>query len=165
MKSIGISACERLEPEARADVLFAFQLLEHLADASTLLSAAAAVLVTDGRLILSVPNAGEADIVGPTWVGFRVDLEHLNYFTLRSLAALCARHGLLIEQFWLSTQPALSRAFAPTAKTTFATLRSILSGAASSTLGVGDRINDGTFVLAVLARKVATAHSTPPLIS
>ena len=28
-----------------------------------------------------------ADRIGPAWVGFRVDLEHLNYFNARALAA------------------------------------------------------------------------------
>jgi FkbM family methyltransferase len=105
----GFEAHAALPPGRTFDIACAFQVLEHLSQPGELVAQLAAALPTDGRALLTVPNGDEAVLAGPTWVHYRVDLEHLNYFTLASLSRLLAAHGLIVEQFWQMSQPGLFR--------------------------------------------------------
>ncbi len=97
-------------PEGRRyDVFCLFQVLEHLSRPGDMLETIAGAMEKDGRLLISIPNAGEIAKAGLTWIGFRVDLEHINYFDLASLSNLLSRHGLLLEQFWEHAQPCIPR--------------------------------------------------------
>lgn len=60
-------------------------------------------------MILSFPNGEEAERCGSNWIGFRVDLEHLNYYCLKTISNTLARNGLYIENHWFSGQVNLLR--------------------------------------------------------
>jgi SAM-dependent methyltransferase len=105
----GIPVEPEVQGEERFDVVCAFQLLEHLSGPGEFIRRVARALVSDGRLLLALPNGGDAERVGPNWVGYRVDLEHLNYFSVGTLARLLGMHGLHVEQFWECLQPNLPR--------------------------------------------------------
>ena len=143
LESIGIPACRELR-RRELDVLCAIQLVEHLLDPASLVEAASQSLHEGGRLLLSVPNAVGVQEVGPAWIGFRVDLEHINYFTIRTLADLMAMSGLYIEHYWEHGQPELGQG-----KSAF----EVLIKRGLDALFHSPRFADGTFVLTVLARK------------
>lgn len=91
------------------EIATAFQLLEHLADPNGFLDRIAERMDDDGRLLIAVPNGGDAEAVGPGWVGFRVDLEHFNYFTVATMSRLLLRHGFYVESHWEYSQPHVPR--------------------------------------------------------
>ena len=150
----GMASGRSLPADRHFDIGCAFQLLEHLADPQGFVRDLAARLAPDGRLLLAMPNGGDADRIGPAWVGFRVDLEHLNYFNARTLAALLQPHGLYVEQTWDYMQADLPRADAPGPRRG---RFERLFAHASTRLGVGPYHLDGTYILCLLARKAASA--------
>lgn len=145
LSRIAIPATQVLPTSGQFDVICAFQVIEHLISPGSLIERCSAALKPDGRLLLSMPNGGDAERVGAAWLGFRVDLEHLNYFSVKTLATLLYEHGLYVEQYWEHGQPSLSRD--PSSNTT--SVLTPLKMLANRLLGVGA----GTFVLTVLARK------------
>jgi 2-polyprenyl-3-methyl-5-hydroxy-6-metoxy-1,4-benzoquinol methylase len=152
---------ERLQGDERADIVCAFNLIEHLDDPQEFCSQVSGALVENGRFLLALPNGGESEQVGESWIGFRVDQEHLNYFSIKTLARLLTRHGLFVEQFWLHTQPDVAW---PTArKRTASTMLPALSNLVRRALGYPaspETIGNGSFFLTVLARKT-TATTLP----
>jgi SAM-dependent methyltransferase len=155
LQSLGIPATQRLDRDRQFDVICALQLIEHLTHPSDLIKQASACLVSDGRLLLAVPNGGELERVGPAWIGFRVDLEHLNYFSLGPLSRLLLQHGLYLEHFWEHNQPIIPRTQESPARHGL-NLNQRLERPLRflSRLLVEPSWFDGTFVLTVLARKV-----------
>jgi len=155
LQSLGIPASQQLGRERQFDVICAFQLIEHLDQPSDLIKQASACLVSDGRLLLAVPNGGEIERVGPAWVGFRVDLEHLNYFSLGPLSRLLLQHGLYLEHFWEHSQPIIPRTQESPARYGLKLNQRLERPLRFlSRLLVRPFWFDGTFVLTVLARKV-----------
>jgi SAM-dependent methyltransferase len=152
LRRLGIPAAKALDTTRKFDVVCAFQLIEHLARPAQFVEEASRVLEPEGRLLLALPNGGECEKVGRAWIGYRVDLEHLNYFSIASLSHLLTRYGLYVEHFWESHQPNIPR-------------RNLSPGAATGwkrkaadllrKLQCEPYQNSGTFVLCVLARKVA----------
>jgi SAM-dependent methyltransferase len=145
----GIAASAGFPTGRSFDIICAFQTLEHLVRPDDLLTPAAASLAPDGRFLAAVPNGGEADSVGPGWIGFRVDLEHLNYFSRNSLSELLARHGLWVEQTWEHNQPDLPRPRPSTPAGLWSRLLRRHRGLTAPAL-----FSAGRFVLTALARKV-----------
>jgi 2-polyprenyl-3-methyl-5-hydroxy-6-metoxy-1,4-benzoquinol methylase len=94
---------------AEFDVVTSFHVMEHLVDPNQFLARIARQMAPDGRLLIAVPNGGDAETVGTAWVGYRVDLEHFNYFTAESLSRLLMRHGFYVEGHWEHFQPHVSR--------------------------------------------------------
>lgn len=109
LTEFGIPVEPEVQGEGRFGVVCAFHLLEHLSRPAEFVQRVARTLIPDGRLLLAVPNGADAERVGPGWVGYRVDLEHLNYFSVATLARLLGAHGLHVEQFWECQQPNLPR--------------------------------------------------------
>lgn len=109
LKEIGITGKLSLDEHDQADVVCAFQLLEHVPNPRGLVRDVSRALREDGRFLVAVPNGGEVNEIGPPWIGFRVDLEHLNYFSARTLARLFAQNGLFIENVWRYAQPVIPR--------------------------------------------------------
>lgn len=154
VRRIGIPVFPELSsvPSAVAHIAYASMVLEHLADPGETLRCLRNALSPAGRLLIRVPNAGEVAARGPNWIGFRVDLEHLNYFDERSLVALLDRCGFHTECTWNMTQPMLppyrSRADR-------AALQQDLSARAHREvkLGMSDPFEQGTYTLIILARR------------
>lgn len=143
-----IATAAELPQHTNFDVVCAFQLIEHLADPRNFFRKVSSSLVHDGRLLLSFPNGGEIGTIGPTWLGFRVDLEHLNYFSLFSLSNLLRDCGLYVEHYWEYGQPGVSR---PQQHSLYTKFRTLLNKVDSEG---PPRFSEGRFVLSVLARKL-----------
>jgi SAM-dependent methyltransferase len=153
LRAAGIAVCASLgEIAGRADVVVCSMVLEHLADPRALLAAAASCCRPGARLLVSVPNAGQGAALGPAWVGYRVDLEHLNYFDAAALARLSCAAGFLPECWWESAQPVLP-AYQPLAdrRAYFAQVRTRLRRPAFAPV---DPMAVGSFQLTMLARRV-----------
>ena len=105
----GLTVHTAIPQAAQYDVTCALQVLEHLTNPGVMVDAMARATKPEGRVVLGVPNASEAPRVGLDWLGFRVDLEHFNYFTVTTLAELLRRHGLLVEHFWEHRQASITR--------------------------------------------------------
>ena len=137
------------------DVICLFQVLEHLVEyPSALLADISRSLSKDGRVLIAVPNGGEYAKTGPAWLGFRVDLEHVNYFDLKSLAALLSKHGLFCEHYWEDAQPAIARETHRHREV--AVMRwpkRIVKALFNRFMVERGILNQGSFVLTVLARK------------
>lgn len=86
------------------DIICAFSVFEHLPDPKEVLREIYKKCAPDGRLLLSMPNGGNFENAGDTWCGFRVDLEHINYFSLKTLSGLLACSGFFVEQYWYLNQ-------------------------------------------------------------
>lgn len=154
----GIPNSRTLNSQREYDVICLFQVLEHLRRPLDMVSSLSAALKPDGRLLISVPNGGEYGKIGSSWVGFRVDLEHINYFDLNILAKLLEPFGLFIEQFWEHAQPQIRR-LAGSATSTSSPLSLVVQKSAATIKrllwgrGIAEQ---GSFVLTVLARKART---------
>jgi SAM-dependent methyltransferase len=72
--------------------------LEHEAEPRALLAECARVLAPDGTIYVRVPNYGSLNrrLLGGKWCGFRHP-DHVNYFTVSSLAAMAGTHALELQ--------------------------------------------------------------------
>lgn len=148
----GLDCTAEIQRDARYEIACAFQVLEHLADPPAMLRQVSEVLLEDGVFLAAVPNGGQAERVGNTWIGFRRDLEHLQYFSIGTLATLLAAHGLFVESFWEEGQPAgmarLRRAPPGLLGRTWRGVRALWASSPARPFPA-----EGTFNLVVLARK------------
>jgi 2-polyprenyl-3-methyl-5-hydroxy-6-metoxy-1,4-benzoquinol methylase len=82
------------------DAVAMIDVLEHLARPKEALASVWRILPPDGLLLLWTPNGGGAGSslrTARSWVGFRVDLDHLQYFSAATIAGLCDRGRWRIE--------------------------------------------------------------------
>lgn len=79
-----------------ADVVVAFEVIEHLHDPSRFVAMAARLVRPGGLLVLSCPNARGFDIQTLGADSLAVDPEHVNLFTPESLGGLIASHGFTV---------------------------------------------------------------------
>ena len=149
LRRSGIRAGREVPANESFDIVCAFQFIEHLPRPAEFVAAASRMLVGDGRLLLAFPNGGEAERVGPGWIGYRVDLEHLNYFSVATLTRLLGAAGLALEGFWESEQPKVGRG--GDGRIGWARQSRRLAGRLWGIQGA----NQGTYGLSALARKVA----------
>jgi 2-polyprenyl-3-methyl-5-hydroxy-6-metoxy-1,4-benzoquinol methylase len=154
LKHLDIPCHKSLPITDKASIICAFHVLEHLETPGELLAQVSASLTDDGRLILAMPNGGEQESIGSSWIGFRVDLEHLNYFSAKTIALILRKHGMILEQFWLHKQPALTRG---KPSTTCRVLGSYWLGKLVNRLTKCPQTSwlceSGSFTLTVMARK------------
>jgi hypothetical protein len=135
------------------DVVIASMVLEHLIDPAEYMAHIAKLSSTAGRLLITVPNADEVRNAGPYWVGFRVDLEHLNYFGMRSLGRILHRENFAIECQWCEVQPMLP-AYLPMAdrRRFVDSIRSVV-GTSRIRMAADPFLETGTYSLILLARR------------
>ncbi len=81
-----------LNPE-EFDCITCWDLIEHLRSPRTAVQNLIRALKPGGRIAFWTPNADLIDQWATDWIGFRVDLEHLQYFSSRSLCSLLRRAG------------------------------------------------------------------------
>ncbi len=156
-QALGFSVAEHAPGAAadgKFDVTCCLQVLEHLAAPGELVDVMARLTKPSGRVVVATPNAGEVAQLGPDWIGFRVDLEHFNYFTPATLTALLRRSGLLVEHFWEHRQPALVRTDLEPGGAPVQSIFARIAELAFRTLSPApERFVQGSFVLSILARK------------
>lgn len=93
------------------DVIVMSDLVEHPIEPFKLLSRAVGLLKQDGRLVIWTPNgagAGQEITTAKCWVGFLVDLEHLQYFSPRTIEILAETWGLHIDHLETTGYPELT---------------------------------------------------------
>lgn len=133
------------------DIVYCSMVLEHLPDPLAMIRRLYDVAAPGARILVRVPNAGQAMQAGPNWIGFRVDLEHLNYFSVKSLSDLLTRAGFDPECCWLSMQAMLPGYMEMADRSRFVGLA---EGLLRRKVSVGaDPFLDGEFMLTILARK------------
>lgn len=157
LQQLGIPVATTIDQFAQSfDVVTSFQVLEHLTDPDQFLQTIARCMSPDGRLLVAVPNGGDAEAVGSPWVGFRVDLEHFNYFTVATLSRLLMRHGFFIEGHWQYFQPHVPRQNEAGREPSFIrrAMRRCLQRAVAAIYPESRMVFQGGYVLAVLARYV-----------
>jgi SAM-dependent methyltransferase len=94
------------------DAVVMIDLIEHLADPRAALEKAWEMLGPRGLLLLWTPNGGAAGASLATarrWAGFRVDLDHLQYFSPGTVMALGTNRGWRIEHLETLGFPDLRR--------------------------------------------------------
>jgi SAM-dependent methyltransferase len=94
------------------DAIVLNDLVEHLADPAEFLGTAVTVLRPGGVLAIWTPNGGAAGAnlaSAREWVGFRVDLEHFQYLSTRTILLLAGKLGLTVEHIETTGFPRLAR--------------------------------------------------------
>jgi 2-polyprenyl-3-methyl-5-hydroxy-6-metoxy-1,4-benzoquinol methylase len=92
------SPIEAVETEAVADIVTAYEVIEHVFDPAAFIAAARRLVRPGGLIVLSCPNIRGFGIAELGVASGSVDHEHLNYFHPGSLARLVTAGGLeLIE--------------------------------------------------------------------
>jgi len=105
LKQNNIKCFTEIPENINFDIVCAFHLIEHLNSPKEFIKNVAKILNFKGRLLISTPNAGEVEKVGPSWIGFRLSLEHFNYFSVSTLSKLLVEKDLYTEFFWEYNQP------------------------------------------------------------
>lgn len=93
------------------DVVVMRDFIEHPVDPLINIQAAVGILKKGGLLLIHTPNGGEAGLTaesGKKWVGFRVDLEHLQYISAQTVNWLAEKFNLRIERLEVSGFPNLA---------------------------------------------------------
>ncbi|MGO9241233.1 MAG: class I SAM-dependent methyltransferase [Bryobacteraceae bacterium] len=111
------------------DIVAMSDLIEHPVEPLRTFESALKVLKPGGLLLILTPNGGEAsdDLRGAMqWVGFRVNLDHLQYLSTATILALACRYGCRIEHLETFGYPWLEGIEDPPTGTA-ATVRSLKS--------------------------------------
>jgi 2-polyprenyl-3-methyl-5-hydroxy-6-metoxy-1,4-benzoquinol methylase len=92
------------------DIVVMSDLFEHLVQPLATFHSALDILKPDGLLLILTPNGGAAARNPGTaakWVGFRVDLEHLQYVSTGTMSVLAEKYCCQIEHLEVFGYPAL----------------------------------------------------------
>jgi SAM-dependent methyltransferase len=93
------------------DAIMLSDLVEHLIAPASLLETAVSGLRSGGVLAIWTPNGGGAgrDLASAReWVGFRVNLEHLQYLSAQAILLLAGRLGVRVEHLETTGFPGLA---------------------------------------------------------
>jgi len=114
----------------RMDIVVMSDLIEHPVEPLNTFESALSVLQLGGLLLILTPNGGQAsdDLqCAKEWVGFRVDLEHLQYLSSATIAVIANRYNCRIEHLETLGYPALEGIdHIPVTTNTKASLKSII---------------------------------------
>ncbi|WP_161957541.1 class I SAM-dependent methyltransferase [Mariprofundus sp. EBB-1] len=155
LSSLNIPVFNQPPKDLKFDIISAFHLVEHLLNPIEFIESMSNRLVKDGRLLLALPNGGEVNDFGPTWVGFRVDFEHVNYFSVSTLSRLLYKCGLILEQVWTRDQPCVVRGAEPQSLSSLVNHR--LNRLFNRILGAQQAVEphiSGSYELVIIARKI-----------
>jgi len=75
-------------PENAFDIITCWDLVEHLLKPKASIKRLVKALKPGARIAFWTPNADLIEKLGDQWIGFRVDLEHLQYFSAQTLGSL-----------------------------------------------------------------------------
>jgi SAM-dependent methyltransferase len=92
------------------DIVVMSNLIEHPVEPLATFESALSVLKPAGLLLILTPNGGAASdepSSASQWVGFRVDLEHLQYLSARTVSTLAAEYRCDIEHLETFGYPGL----------------------------------------------------------
>jgi SAM-dependent methyltransferase len=84
------------EFENKFDVIFAFEVLEHLLYPEILFSNAASLLKMNGTLIFSTPNSSSIEVTSMKAISNTLDIEHISIMSPLAIHSLANRHGFRI---------------------------------------------------------------------
>ncbi len=86
-----------------ADMIYTAEVVEHVPDPDSFIAAIAKILVPNGVLYLTTPDAGHFTVPKnfATWHHV-MPPEHITYFTRKGIAQLLAKHGLKVEKFFFT---------------------------------------------------------------
>jgi SAM-dependent methyltransferase len=93
-----VGGLDALQPTSHFDLIFLFQVLEHLEDPVSTLQSLASTLKANGKMIVSVPNfsSWQSKYGQEKW--FHLDIpRHLMHYSLASLKTLFTQIGMKIE--------------------------------------------------------------------
>lgn len=85
----------------KVDAVIMRDFIEHPVEPLIDIQAAISILNPGGILLILTPNGGEAGSnieTGKGWIGFRVDLEHLQYLSPKTINWLSKKYGFIIER-------------------------------------------------------------------
>jgi 2-polyprenyl-3-methyl-5-hydroxy-6-metoxy-1,4-benzoquinol methylase len=83
----------------RFDLIVMGEVLEHVADPGSLLRQMPKMLTSSGRIVITVPNAYNLFRFLHMFVGREVvHMDHVAYYSPKTLTAACSRAGLTLEQ-------------------------------------------------------------------
>lgn len=114
-KKLGLNVyCSTLESCSlsigKVDAVVMQDLIEHPIEPMAVIRAAYDILKPKGVILIHTPNGGEAGInmeTGKEWVGFRVDLEHLQYLSSYTVNWLSQKLDMYIERLDAFDYPGL----------------------------------------------------------
>ena len=117
-RDLGLRVLEQRAEDAFADISETFDVivfadvLEHVADPSSVLESALAVLAPGGRIIVSVPNVAHLTVRAQLLLGRFdyadrgiMDRTHLRFFTRRTLVELIEGAGLAVDRMKVTPAP------------------------------------------------------------
>ncbi len=86
-----------------ADIVYTSEVIEHVPDPDSFIAAIARILVPNGVLYLTTPDAGHFTVPKDfaNWHNV-MPPEHITYFTRKGMAQLLGTHGLKVEKFFFS---------------------------------------------------------------
>ncbi len=86
-----------------ADMIYTAEVVEHVSDPDGFIAAIAMILVPNGALYLTTPDAGHFTVPRDfsTWHNV-MPPEHITYFTRKGIKHLLGRHGLKVEKFFFT---------------------------------------------------------------
>ena len=96
----------------KVDAVVMIDFIEHPINPLISIQAAYSILKQGGLLLIHTPNGGEAGTnieTAKKWVGFRVDLEHLQYLSPHTVNWLAQKYDLRIERLETSGFPGLKK--------------------------------------------------------
>jgi cyclopropane fatty-acyl-phospholipid synthase-like methyltransferase len=90
-----VGRIDDIDSDAKYEVIFAFELIEHLINPDGFFAKASAILKRKGFLCITTPSFECAECVGfRNWTGFSYSFEHLYFFSGAIIGKYAAKHGM-----------------------------------------------------------------------